>query len=179
MVDHGCLAAIGDRNLLCGGAARWPLPGARPRVRAGRGGLGRRPMPLSRRLGLAESIRRTGWRCQGQYFGGKILAARPGAGDRRGTRGPNAPGAARGRGGAPGYAATRSGVGSGASGTSTGGLWAGAGPFDKLRAGHRPRWVRIFSITSAWSMQAIITGIATQQHHGECRIACFDRCDRR
>jgi hypothetical protein len=38
---------------------------------------------------------------------------------------------------------------------TTGGLCAGAGPFDQLRAEHRARWRRIFSITVGCSMKAM------------------------
>jgi hypothetical protein len=40
-------------------------------------------------------------------------------------------------------------------GYPAGGLWAAAGPFDQLRAEHRARWRRIFSITVGCSMKAM------------------------
>jgi len=47
----------------------------------------------------------------------------------------------------------------------TGGLCAGAGPFDLLRAEHRARRRRIFSITAGCSMKAMIrTGPAHRGH---------------
>jgi len=42
---------------------------------------------------------------------------------------------------------------------------AGAGPFDQLRAEHRARWRRIFSITVGWSMNAIMRSVLAHRGH--------------